>query len=235
MPRPARTRQRRPTSPKPKRTNYEFIDPTGVVGHPIYSLLSELVTAHHEELASAKIALAWCTSWNPDADGRVTLGKCKRASDLDRELAAFDFIILLRRSFWLDQRVSDAQRAALLDHELQHAAVKLDKHGDPARDSRDRVIYRTRKHDLEEFSCIVERHGTWTSDIERFAAALRKSKEPFKPCEQCAERHGWISAPDAEGVPRLSRCPCWTAWSEHRSLVEAEEAAERQHALGKSA
>lgn len=227
--------QRKPRQAKPKQVAYELIDPTSVPGHPMYGLLTQLVSAHHMEIAGARIALAWCTSWNPDVDGRVTLGKCKRASELDRELAAFDFIILLRRSFWLDQRVSDDQRAALLDHELTHASVKLDKHGEPARDSRDRVIYRTRRHDLEEFSCIVERHGTWTSDIERFAAALRKSKEPFKPCEQCAERHGWISAPDAEGVSRLSRCPCWTAWSEHRALVESEAATEQQQHARKSA
>jgi hypothetical protein len=220
---------------KPKQVAYEFIDPTSVAGHPMYVLLTELVSAHHTDIAGARIALAWALNWNPDADGRVKLGMCKRASDLDRELAAFDFVILLRRSFWLDQRVTDAQRAALLDHELTHATVKLDKHGEPARDSRDRLIYRTRRHDLEEFHSIVERYGMWTSDIERFAAALRKSKEPFTPCEQCAERHGWVNTA-ADGEPaRLTRCGCWLAWSEHRSIVDAEDAAERAQALGKSA
>jgi hypothetical protein len=117
------------------------------------------------------------------------------------------------------------QRTALLDHELCHAAVKLDKHGETTVDARGRVIYRTRKHDLEEFSSIVERHGLWTSDLERFAAALRKSQEPFKPCEQCQDSPGWIRKPDQAGVERLSRCACWVAWSEHRSDVRGRRGA----------
>lgn len=157
-----------------------------IVPHPIYALLTEIISAAHEDLASAKIALAWCTSWVPDADGHVTIGKCKRASDLDRELADFDFIILLRRSFWLDDRVTDGQRRALLDHELCHAGVRLDAHGDPAKDDRGRIIYRTRKHDIEEFTDIVARHGTYKADLEAFAKALVLRGVPeFTPCDLC--------------------------------------------------
>ena len=107
--------------PKPKAVSYELIAQDGHTGEPMYALLAELVAAHHEDLDRARIALAWCTSWKPDVDGRVTLGKCKKASDLDRELSQWDFIILLRKSFWTDERVTHAQRRALLDHELCHA------------------------------------------------------------------------------------------------------------------
>src|SRR5262245_43796017 len=99
--------------PKPKPVRYELIPRDSVIGFPIYQMLDDLITEYHAELAQARIALAWCTSWKPDADGRVTLGKCKKASDLDRELAAFDFVILLRRSFWTDERVTLMQRQAL--------------------------------------------------------------------------------------------------------------------------
>lgn len=217
---------KKPKQAKPKAVAYELIDPTSVPGHPMYVLLTTLVSAHHPDLAGARIALAWCTSWNPDVDGRCTLGKMRRASDLDRELAQFDFIMLLRRSFWLDTRVTDEKRAALMDHELCHAAVKIDpRTNEPTIDERGRTVYRMRKHDLEEFSAIVERHGLWTSDLERFYAALRKHQEPFKACEQCQENPGWISSVDAGGVPRLSRCACWIRWSEHRAEVESEDAA----------
>lgn len=210
---------RKPRQAKPKQVAYELIDPTSVAGHPMYGLLASLVTAHHRDLEGARIALAWCTSWNPDVDGRVTLGKCKRASELDRELAAFDFIILLRRSFWLDQRVTDAQRTALLDHELCHAAVKLDKHGEPALDARGRVIYRTRKHDLEEFTQIVARHGCYKSDIEAFAHALQTKGTPeFAPCVECAESPGWVFVEDAAGTKRATRCKCFVEWQQQRAL-----------------
>src|SRR3990167_4639918 len=107
---------------KPKRVSYELIAPRSHSGEPMYQLLFAELGAHHGHLKEARITLAWNTSWKPDVDGRVTLGKCKKASDLDRELADYDFVILLRRDFWESPIVSDAQRLALLDHELMHAA-----------------------------------------------------------------------------------------------------------------
>jgi hypothetical protein len=146
-------------------------------------------------------------------DGRLTLGKCKKASDLDRELSQWDFVILLRKAFWTHEGVTFAQRRALLDHELCHAAVALDGHGQPVRDERDRIVYRTRKHDLEEFTAIVERHGCWMRDLELFAAALRRSVlAGFKPCDTCRSGGpgpGWTLTPDN----RVARCACWLAWA----------------------
>jgi hypothetical protein len=185
----------------------------------MYAQLDELVTAHHEELAKARIALAWCTSWRPDVDGRVILGKCKKASDLDRELAAFDFVILLRKAFWQHEDVTDSQRLALLDHELCHAAVTHDARGEPVEDERGRIVYRTRKHDLEEFAVIVERYGCYKRDLEQFAAALRRSAQRrfFSPCPTCRETPGWRPVVDEHGVSRLSRCVCYVTWAERKA------------------
>jgi hypothetical protein len=55
----------------PRRVSYELLDPKSVIGQPIYKLLRELVKADHSDIADARIALAWCTSWRPDRDGRV--------------------------------------------------------------------------------------------------------------------------------------------------------------------
>lgn len=163
-------------SAKPKAVSYELIARDGHVGKPMYALLRELVDAHHEDLAEARIGLAWCTSWKPDVDGRVTLGKCKLASALDRELAEFDIVILLRKAFWTEPRVTDLQRRALLDHELHHAVLKFDQRGEPLEDERGRKVWRTRKHDIEEFTGIVERYGIWTGNLELFAKALDRAR-----------------------------------------------------------
>lgn len=166
---------------KPKRVAYTLLMHAD---HPdLYARLSRLVAEHHEDLRDARIALAWCTSWKPDVDGRVTLGKCKKASDLDRELADFDFVILLRRVFWQDEAVSDQQRDALLDHELMHAALKYDTAGEPMVDERGRLVYRLRKHDLEEFVVIAQRYGTWKRDLELFARALAQAKQRRLPID----------------------------------------------------
>jgi len=159
-----------------KEVKYELIEPTSDVGRPMYKRLQRIVDAHHEEVTDARIALAWCRSWNPDVDGRVTLGKCKKATDLDRELAPYDFVIMLSPEFWLNARVTDAQREALLDHELMHAAVSYDDDGFPKVDERGRKVYRIRKHDIEEFGDVVGRHGCYKRDLELFAAALERAR-----------------------------------------------------------
>lgn len=166
-----------PRKPKaPKAITYQLIGRSDELRAQMYELLDRLVADHHEELhrENARIVLAWCTSWKPDVDGRVTIGKCKKASDLDRELAPFDFVILLSKHFWLG--ASETQRAALIDHELMHAAVKYDDSGEPVMDARGRTVFRTRKHDLEEFADVVARHGCYKRDLEQFARALDRAR-----------------------------------------------------------
>lgn len=214
--------RRRSTKPKAKKVSYELIPRDSAIGERIYPMLEEIIAAHHDHLVDARIALAWATAWKADADGIITLGKCKKASDLDRELMAFDFVILLNRGFWYDLRVKDHQRRALLDHELCHASVKYDEAGDVAVDERGRTVYRIRKHDIEEFSAIVERHGTYKADLERFAQALRRSGVPaFQPCEACTETPGWVYIEDLTGTKRTTRCKCFVTW---RDSIDAQGA-----------
>jgi hypothetical protein len=164
---------------KPKKVTYELIPRDDLIGAPIYGLLESLIVEHHDELRHARVAIAWCTSWKADVDGRLTLGKCRKASDLDRELSAFDFVILLNRDFWQSTIVGSDQRIALLDHELCHARVALDEQGEPKEDERGRIVYRIRKHDIEEFTEIVERRGVYKRDLEVFARALRRGEQSY--------------------------------------------------------
>jgi hypothetical protein len=210
-------RVRTPKEKRPKRVSYELIPRDSVIGDPMYAQLDDLVRDYHSEITDARIALAWCTSWKPDVDGRVVLGKCKKASDLDRELAAFDFVILLSRRFWRHEDVTDAQRTALLDHELCHAALAYDEKGAPVEDERGRKVYRIRKHDIEEFTDIVARHGCYKADLEQFAAALRRVPvAKFTPCDHCELTPGWVPVGDG-----FARCGCWVHWAEQRQEATA--------------
>lgn len=193
----------------------------------MYLQLRELVADFHEHLLDARIALAWCTAWTPDVDGRLVLGKLKKASDLEREFAEYDFVVLLNKLFWNDAQVTDAQRVALLDHELCHAARAHDpRTGEPALDERTRPVWRTRKHDLEEFGDIVHRHGIYKRDLELFAGEIikRARLEPFSGCDECVESPGW-AAVMIDGVPRTRRCPCYLAWAERRAAAMAASTA----------
>lgn len=162
---------------KPRKIPYQLVERDGPEGEEIYGLLERLCERWHQELPFNRIAIAWAFSWKPNADGHLTLGKCKKASQLDRELMDFDFVILLNRGFWTEERVTDEMREALLDHELCHATIDLDNEGEPKIDTRGRVLYRTRKHDIEEFQQIVARHGVWKQDLRAFAAEILKAKK----------------------------------------------------------
>jgi len=94
-----------------------------------------------------------------------------------------------------------------------HAAVKYDDKGEPLEDARGRIVYRTRRHDLEEFTDTVKRHGIYRHDIETFYAALRQAAfAGYTPCVVCCEEGtpGWVSIiRDGDPTPRMQRCACW--------------------------
>lgn len=202
-----------------KKVNYTLIRSDEPAGKPMYALLRELVDKNHEELRPARIALAWHLGWKPDVDGVKKLGACRKASDLDRELArgesAWDFVVMLSSDFWTHPTVEDKQRRALLDHELCHAAPKLDpRTGDQQEDERGRKLWRLRKHDIEEFSDVVRRHGTYKRDLENFYRDLQvgvKQAELFDPKSEPAVEPTSTEIPAAERAPAASATPATTS------------------------
>ena len=160
---------------KRKSVNFELIQ-REFQAEP-YAILDEM-RAQHEDLAEAQIVLAWREKLKSDKDGHLVLGKCVKISDLQKELAEWDFVILLNHETWLF--FSADWKRALMDHELCHAAPSLDEEGDVKRDERGRVVWRCRKHDIEEFHDVVQRHGCYKSDLQRFAEeVLRKRAAPL--------------------------------------------------------
>lgn len=163
---------------KAKKINFELIPAPaeGECSEP-YELLEEARRKWHPDLAEAKIALAWRKELRPNADGRLILGKCMKASDLQRELVDWDVVILLNREAWSAVLFTREKKLALVDHELCHATRAKDKNGFAKTDERGRPVWRMRGHDVEEFRCIVERHGVWKGDLEAFAESLLKQKQ----------------------------------------------------------
>ena len=161
---------------KPKAINFELID-RDAQSEP-YAVLDEMRGKWHRDIAEANIALAWRENLEADKDGHIVLGKCVKASDLQRELVEYDYVILLNYDAWGE--FSDAQRRALMDHELAHAAPSMDEDNVIKRDERGRPVWRTRAHDIEEFQSVVEHHGCYKHDIEKFAEELlRKRATPL--------------------------------------------------------
>ena len=167
---------------KPKKVNFELIEEPS---EP-YRILDEM-RRFHPAIADANIALAWRKELKPDKDGHLVLGKCIKATDLQREFSDYDFIILLNREVWEDSEFTDEKKRALVDHELCHATVATDDDGEKY-DERGRKVWRVRKHDIEEFYAIINRHGCYKRDLELFAEAImKKRKTPLLNSDAAAE------------------------------------------------
>lgn len=139
---------------------------------PYYHLDSML--KHHPHLSEARIAMAWALDVKANQDGIMMLGKCKKQTDLDRELRDYDFVIFLNATTW--KQFDERQRAALVDHELCHAGLAEDKKtGDPLMDERGRRVYRIKKHEIEEFRGVIERHGLYKRDLQLFAKTINEA------------------------------------------------------------
>lgn len=163
---------------KPKTIKVQLIQrlsESGEVREP-YRIMEEMVAKYHPHLASAKIAMAWRFDMKPDADGRLVLGTAKKASDLDRELHQYDFVIVLNADMWNRAEFTQDMKVALVDHELCHCEVQKDENGEEKLDTSGRPVWRMRGHDIEEFTEIVGRHGQYKGDIEKFVAAAVASK-----------------------------------------------------------
>jgi hypothetical protein len=149
----------------------------GEVTEP-YKIMEELVAKKRADMKDLKLAIAWRIGWRPDANNILTLGRCRKRGDLDRELDSFDFVILLNREAW--GTLGAKEKQALIYHELCHAQVTYDSDGNPKRDDRDRIVCRTRKHDLEEFRAVVEEYGCYTRDLAAVAqAAINDANRPL--------------------------------------------------------
>jgi len=73
-----------------------------------------------------------------------------------------DFIICLNWQIWIT--LTNSQKDALVDHELEHC--KYDKNDRPI------MI----DHDIEEFTCVVDRHGLWTTGLQRMEQSMKRRR-----------------------------------------------------------
>lgn len=178
-------------TPRPKKPTYERID-RKADSRNVYPIL-DAVRRNHPELEEATIALAWRYGLKQNKDGQLTLGKCKKVGELDKQFQGHDFVIILNFEAW--EILTPEQREALVDHELCHAAISTDPNGNPKKDARGRQMFRIRKHDIEEFGAVIARHGCYKADLENFVATAMRSKKPPQP----TLLDGFDEAGNAEG------------------------------------
>jgi hypothetical protein len=112
--------------------------------------------------------------------GRKALGLCRAIALKDRVLGRGDAEITLDGDWWTD--ATDAQKEALLDHELHHISIKTSKRV-YLFDDLGRPKIKLRKHDVEVgwFACIADRHGAASQEQIQAAAIMEKTGQYFWP------------------------------------------------------
>lgn len=151
----------------------------------VKQIADDLIQKYHQHLIDHNVKIRYIFSdKTPNSGGKEVWGSCRKISGLNAYLESEDsecepfFVITISKDIW-DVLPKD-KKIALVDHELCHAIVELKKSKKKeAEDEEDaNPIFKigVKPHDLEEFSCIVRRHGLWRDDIKDFVESALKSK-----------------------------------------------------------
>lgn len=119
----------------------------------------------------------------PVSDGKVTGGMCIRVDDRNRTIHDHDFIIEISKDIW--DEATDQFKEALVDHELGHVGIRMSKEDgaedDPIYDeTTNRPKTFIRKHDIEEFEDVLERHGAFHKGLRDFLDAFARGRSKEK-------------------------------------------------------
>ena len=165
-------------------------------GSENYALMRELIAAHHQILAEAKIII-YCSDKNKIKSNNIIIAEASRASAKMKASVNADFTVTIYAGPWSD--LTAEQKKACMDHELMHCGVHYEpvkevvgrsRTGTPrmkvVKDEHGRTQYtnevkRTEDgipkwklidHDLEDFYDIVHRYGLWNENLRSFKQAM---------------------------------------------------------------
>jgi predicted metallopeptidase len=141
----------------------------------------DLIPKYHGHLIDFNVHLEYIfTDKTPKRNGKEVWGQCRKVSGFNAYLADQEgddpfFVIVISEDVW--DVLPQNTKVALVDHELCHAWAEASQK-ETTDGSEDVIKLSLQPHDLEEFSCIVRRHGLWREDVESFVnAALKKEKD----------------------------------------------------------
>lgn len=155
----------------------------------VQQIAESLIEKYHQHLIDFSVKIRYVfVDKTPSSKGKEVWGTCRKVSGLNAYLESGDidcdpfFVITISKEIW--DILPNDKKLALVDHELCHAwaEVKQEKEDEEQEldedttESEQVVKLNVKPHDLEEFSCIVRRHGLWREDIQDFVEAALKSK-----------------------------------------------------------
>lgn len=161
----------------------------------VRKLANEILAKHetHKPVLDAKVKLDLVFAYaDQDEDGNPTgyalvshgfrvFGVTKKIALKDRSMGRGDAEIVLDGDYW--EEAKEAEKRALLDHELHHIEVKKDEDNVVLKDDLGRPLIRLRKHDVEVgwFKVVAERNGAHSLERVQAEALMTDSGQYFWP------------------------------------------------------
>lgn len=140
------------------------------------ALARPIIQAHHPHLLNIPVRFVWRSEMRK-LRGSLAAGTCEIVTGrfaffvmTEEEAELADEAGCSGKMFWIEiaadywETLDDAQRLALLDHELSHAGVVVDE-------EKEGIQLEMIPHDIEEFIHIVERHGPWDRALTELVSA----------------------------------------------------------------
>jgi hypothetical protein len=150
----------------------------------IVQVMQAAMDKHHPDLGAAGFRVSVREAVNEDSErpaikvhGHAAAVRIKRVATKDYILMACDAIIDVDLRVW--EHLDDAQRLALMDHELSHVGLKLDYDEQVKTDDNDRPKWVMIPHDydLSGFVHIIKRHKKAAVEVLAIRVAVERCKE----------------------------------------------------------
>lgn len=141
-----------------------------------------IIEHHHSHLRANAVKVVYLfTDKAEKKAGKVVLGTARKVTGLTAYLAEQDaddpedqfFLICIWETWWRSRSTTDAQRAALVDHELCCCFSEEEVNRQLA--TTGRILLSMVPHDITEFNDVAARHGAWQPDIDAFLKAIEES------------------------------------------------------------
>lgn len=134
----------------------------------VKKIAAKLIPEYHSHLAEARILCLFKKgTWN--SQGKTVLAKAYIVPEQWAYLTGHNLLIVVNHEVW--HRLTEKQRSALIDHELS----RFNREDSPSSGaSLGDPVWSMVGHDIEEFSGVVQRHGLWAKDIEKFFTAAKQ-------------------------------------------------------------
>lgn len=141
--------------------------------HEAHALIESIVADHYPDLEEADLRIGVLLAFPKMGVGPAlkhhgypAVALTKGTSHEDRVAGKPDVIIKIDANRWA--LLSEEERAALIDHELNHIVPQRDKEGVIKEDDQGRPLVKMRLHDAEigVFFDVIKRHGSASLDAQ---------------------------------------------------------------------